>query len=474
MEKSDVQLKKALSGKSLFAIGVGCVVGWSWVIYGGMWSTMGGSLGGILAFVITGLLCTLVGLVYAELSSAYPKVGGDIVYALEGTGTRTSIAVSWMLIFFWIGLLMIETMFFPIILTRLGVPIPMWGELWSIGGNPVYVSYLLTSLIFNAFLAWMNSRSVEVSGKAQEWAVWIMLAAAFFLAISSLFLGDVKNMQPLFTDGQGFLAVFLMLPGFMSGFNAIPQAAEEAKVSPKIVGRAVVMTVWGAVLFYVMIIFGSSMGGDFALRSGEGLVVLDVIQGMYGGSWIANFFITLASLFGMLTTWNACYIAASRLFIGLGRAKYLPASMQEISPKTQAPTKAIWTLFAVSSLIVFVGCNRPIYILIIDVFSFYLVVSWVVLCINYLRIHKKNPGMNAPYKIKYPKLLGWSALVFCLAFLYLYMPWAPAPLTTMEWIVTIILAVIAVIIYFAYNKTKGALPIEERRKLLGIDQLNKN
>jgi len=467
------QLKKALSARSLFAIGLGCVVGWSWIVYAGLWTTKGGSLGGIIAFVITGALCSLIGLIYAELTSAYPKVGGDLVFTLEGIGNGASIAMSWMLLAFWVGLTMIETMFFPIIMTRLGIPVPTFGQMYSIGGNPVYFSYLLVSLAMNGLLGFVNSRSVEVSGKVQQLMVWIMLAAVVFFLLLGFIKGSPSNAQPLFTNGAGFLAVFLMLPGFMSGFNSIAQAAEEGNVSPKIIGRAVILTIWGAVFFYVAVCVGLAFGGDVTLRSGETLVVLDAVDSMTHGSTIAMFFVTFASLLGMVTTWNACYIAASRLFVGLSRAKYLPAGLQKVNEKTKAPDRAIWLLFGLSSMIVFFGCNPPIYVGIIDVFSFGLVISWILVSISYLRLNKNRPELARPYRVKYPKLVGWAGLLFSIAFLYLYMPWAPAPLTNYEWMGAIAVAIIALIVYFTYNRRKGYVSLDERRHLLGLDEFDK-
>lgn len=86
-------LKKTLSWQELLSIGLGAVVGWSWVIYAGLWSTLAGSMGGVLGFILTGVLCSLVGLAYAELTSAYPKVGGDVVFAMEGIGEKGAITV---------------------------------------------------------------------------------------------------------------------------------------------------------------------------------------------------------------------------------------------------------------------------------------------------------------------------------------------------------------------------------------------
>jgi len=469
--KENITLGKGLSGKALVAIGLGAIVGWSWVVYGGMWSTLGGSLGGIIGFAITGVLCSLVGLVYAEMTSAFPRAGGDVVFALEGIGQLGSIIMMWLVVMFWVGLTMIETMFFPVILTRLGVPLPEWGALYNVAGGTVYLSYFLVSIGMNALIAFLNTRAVEISGKIQQIAVWILLAAALILCFGGIIKGDVSNMQPLFTGSAGFFAVMLMLPGFMSGFNAIPQAAEEASVPRKTIGRAVILTVWAAVAFYAMIILGTALGGDFALRSGDGLVVLDVVYNLFGGSAVVVFFVTFASLLGMLTTWNACYIAGTRLFVGLSRAKYLPQSIAYINPKTKAPTKAILMLFLASSLIIFFGANTLIYVTIIDVFSFALVIAWCLVIISFLRLQKLRPEMERPYKVKYPKLVGWAALIFSLAFLYLYTPVGPAGLTNIEWSVVGIITLIALIVYFAYNRKKGYVSLEERRKLLGSDQI---
>lgn len=41
-------LQKSFDWKALLALGLGCVVGWSWVIYSGMWGSLGGTMGGVL------------------------------------------------------------------------------------------------------------------------------------------------------------------------------------------------------------------------------------------------------------------------------------------------------------------------------------------------------------------------------------------------------------------------------------------
>lgn len=472
VKMNQVGLKKTLSWQALLSMGLGAVVGWSWVIYGGMWSTKGGSLGGILGFVITGVLCSLVAMVYAELTSAYPRVGGDVVFTFEGLGDKFAIVTQWSLLIFWVGLVMIETMFLPVIMTRLGIPVPQFVPLWNSGGEPVYLSYMMLAVGVNIFFAWMNARGAELSGKIQTAMVYIMLAAALFFFFSGVSLGNTSNMQPLFTDVAGFTAIMLMLPGFMAGFNAIPQAAEEGNVSPNVLGKLVIGCVWASVIFYLLIVVGLSLAAPYEIRIGEGLVVVDAIEHMFAGNVTARIFVTFASLLGMLTTWNACYLAASRLMMGLSRAKYLPPLFEELHPKYNTPAKAMTILCLVTSLIALFGTNSAVYVGIIDVFSMYIVIAWLLVSIAFLRLRDTKPDLDRPYKVKAGKLVGWASVIFCLGFLYLYTPFGPAGLTTPEWIGAGIWALVGLVTYFVWNKGKGKVTPEERRHLLRIDEVS--
>ena len=241
-EKRSSGMVKSLSKWNLLSIGIGAVIGWSWVIYAGYWSVTPGTLGGILAFVVAALLCSLVGLVYAELTSAFPKIGVDVSITFLGLGQIPSIIVSWCVLYLWMSFILVEAIMFPIILGNLGIQVPVFGEMFSVLGTPVMLSNVLVAVLFNAFFALINYRGVKLSGWVQT-AVAVLTLAALFFCGSGIAMGDSSNAQPLFTDAAGLTTIMLMVPGFLSGFNAIPQAVEETNVSPKTVGRMVLYTV---------------------------------------------------------------------------------------------------------------------------------------------------------------------------------------------------------------------------------------
>lgn len=249
-------LQKSFDWKALLALGLGCVVGWSWVIYSGMWGSLGGTMGGVLAFVIVAILCSFVGLVYAELSSTYPKAGGEVIFSIEALGLGAARVAQWMCLLSWVGLLAVEAIGIPVILTTIGFTVPQVVPLYQFAGETVYLSYILVSIGINGIFAVINILGASISGTVQKWAVYLLLAAAVFFCVSGIALGEPANMEPLFTTPQAVFTVLLMLPGFMSGFNAIPQAAEEGKVPHKMVGRVVIITIWAAAIFYLMIVLG--------------------------------------------------------------------------------------------------------------------------------------------------------------------------------------------------------------------------
>ena len=258
----------------------------------------------------------------------------------------------------------------------------------------------------------------------------------------------------------------LMVPGFLSGFNAIPQAVEETSVKPKTVGRMVLYTVWGSALFYILIITGLAFAMPEAERAGEGLVVVQAVGQLFGGSKIAMGFVTFASLLGMLTTWNAAYIAGSRFMYGLARARFLPESLAEIHPKYGTPKNAIILMFVIGTLAPFAGTNETIYVGLMNIASFGLVITWLFVSLTFIKLRKIMPEIERPYTVPYGEIIGRISVVFCIAYLYLYTPWGPSGLKPVEWAGVAVIAAIAVAVYFAHNVRAGKMSYEERRGIL--------
>ncbi|EGQ27221.1 APC family amino acid transporter [Sporosarcina newyorkensis 2681] len=468
----EVGLKRSLSTVDLLSIGVGAVIGWSWVIYAGPWSTFGGSMGGIIAFILGGIICSFVGLTYAELSSTIPRAGGDISFSFIGLGDKWGYLSGATVGYALLTLIIVETLMFPLILESLGFPLLKFGPLYELGGVTVYVSYILLSILINFLFAVLNFKGIEFSKVFQTITVGVLLMAALFYVVAGVSLGSSENAKPLFTSTTGLVLVMLMVPGFMSGFNIVAQAVEEATIKPKTIGRVVIATVWASTLFYIFIIIGASFSSSFEVREESQLVVIESLLTMFNGNELPKMFVASAALIGMLTSWNAAYIGGSRVIFALGRAKYLPKKFSVLSKKNQTPTYPILLLFVISSLAAFLGTSQAIFTSIVNISGFMMTLSWLLVVIAFKKIRKEYPDLQRPFRVKNGGLVGNVGLFSLIGLMILYTPLNPlGGLTKIEITILAAILLLIVLLYFLYVK-KNTIPYEERKRLLLGDELS--
>ena len=77
MAQSQNGFHRVLNTRDVLMVAFGAMIGWGWVVSSGQWIQTGGAIGTAIAFCIGGLMVYLVGLTYAELTTAMPKVGGE-------------------------------------------------------------------------------------------------------------------------------------------------------------------------------------------------------------------------------------------------------------------------------------------------------------------------------------------------------------------------------------------------------------
>jgi len=466
VSQENANLKKTLSKIDLLSIGIGAVIGWSWVVYGGYWSVVPGTLGGVGTFVIAALLCSLVGLIYAEVTSAFPRIGVDVSIAYIGLGRLASIIVCWCTLILWGCFAFVESIMFPIIMGNLGFTLPTFGPMYSVLGVTVMFSDVVMAILVNTLFAFINFKGSNISGKVQTACVLLLSIAAVFFCFSGFLKGSVSNARPFFTNVSGFATVMLMVPGFMSGFNAIPQAVEDSNVKPKTIGRMVLLTVWGSALFYILIILGTGFAANESFRSSEGLIVIEALSLLYNGNGFVRGFVALASLVGMLTTWNAAYIAGSRFLYGMSRSKLLPPVFLHINKNNSTPDVAILFLWALGTVSPFFGKSPVIYGSVFNINSFTLVITWLIISISFVKLRNKMPDLKRPYKVRAGKTVGVLSTIFCAAYLFIYTPFGPSGLSAGQWLAVIGLAAIAVLVYIFWNRKGGNISDEEFRTLL--------
>src|SRR5690625_4349924 len=137
---SDQKLIKILGKKEVLALAYGAMIGWGWVVTAGLWIAEAGSLGAILAFAIGGMLVIFVGLTYAELASALPLAGGELVYSFKAMGRLTAFITPWAVILGYVSVVAFEAVALPTVFEYL-IPNYSVGYMYTIANWDVTATW---------------------------------------------------------------------------------------------------------------------------------------------------------------------------------------------------------------------------------------------------------------------------------------------------------------------------------------------
>ena len=261
--QSAPKLKKVISYRSYISLGLGIIIGVGWVVYSGTWLQDGGPLGAIIAFLLGGLCLIPVGKAYGELTSAMPVAGGELAFSFKAYGPLIAFLTGWSLALSYVTLAPFETIAIGG-LFEVTFPSLKTEALYYIGDDHVALSTLIPGLGIGAYLTWLNIQGTKKSTQFQSIMISLLLACTLVFTSVAFFKGEISNLTPLFASEGNFwavapasiISVIVVVPWFMSGFDAIPQAAEEAgvKIQPNQLGKAIVATITGGTIFYVIII----------------------------------------------------------------------------------------------------------------------------------------------------------------------------------------------------------------------------
>lgn len=460
----DVSLVRTLSNKDVLALGFGAMIGFGWVVLTKGWLLDAGPGGAALAFLVGGIIMALVGLVYAELTSAMPKAGGAHNFILRARGPRGAFIGSWGFIGGYVTIIAFEAVAVPNTVEYI------WPDinhipLWTIAGFEVNLTWALIGVVTAIVLTWINVRGTKIAGMVQTFVVLFLLLVGLMLITGAFTGGEARNLEPMFTPGVGgFFAVMIAVPFLFVGFDVIPQSAEEAKVPPRQVGRLVVISVIMATVWYVGVIFTSALGLAAGELEASHLATADAVFNMFNSQFAANILIA-GGLAGILTTWNSLLIGASRMIYSLSRTGMLPRTLSKLHPKYKTPVNALLLLGLVSSVAPFFGTALLDWM--VESGSPMIVITYMLVSVSFLILRRREPNMSRPLRIggvgRGGEVIGWFAIVLTVALLAQYLPGMPAQLGWQPWVIFGAWWLAGAVFYFRLPKgIRGGDDVEER------------
>ena len=336
-------LARKLRLTDYFTLGWGTMVGVGWLVVMDDWLLRGGALGALLGFAIGGALLFPIGWVYGRLVAAMPDAAGEIAYTAAAFNRPVSFSTGWMMMLAYFIVCPWEAVAVGRIAGYI-VPALDSMEIYRVAGRPIFLPHLVIGLGLTALLTTLNYRGIRLSATFQNWTAFGTLALFVVFVALGVSKGSVHNFPPLFTHAPlvSFLLVVQIVPYFMTGFESVSKAVEEA--SPEFrtqrFFRAIWMAIFVGIVFYATIVVAVAFVAQWRLLVGEKFMTAVAFQQAVGSRWIVNI-ILAAALLSLFKCFNGNFVAASRLLLGIGRRDLVHPSLARVDRRDGTPVIAI-------------------------------------------------------------------------------------------------------------------------------------
>lgn len=458
------RFKKVMTTTDILVVAFGAMIGWGWVVSSGRWIQKAGVVGTLLGFIIGGIMIYFVGMTYAELTPAMPKVGGEHVFSYKAFGPTGSFVCTWALILSYIGVVCFEAVSLPTIIQYI-FPAFSQGYLYTIAGSDVYLTGIILASLCTIGIIIINILGIKAASVFQTVLTVAIAAVGVALVVASAISGDVSNLDGQIIVGEGIssvknmLSVAVVAPFFLFGFDVIPQVAEEINIPLKKVANVLLLSIICAVVFYGFVVFavGFALNEDEITNAmqGSGLVTASAMEKVFNSSVMAKVLI-VGGLCGVVTSWNSFLIGGSRAIFSMAESKMIPGRFSILHPKYKTPVNALLLIAVLSLIAPFFG--RTMLVWISDAASFACCLAYCMVSLSFIILREKEPNLHRPFMVKHYKFVGITASLLSGLMVVLYLiPNSGCSMTVEEWFIVGGWGILGLVFYFVCKRHYGSM-----------------
>lgn len=476
--KQEKEKQKGIGTLDFFCMGFGAIVGCGWALSLNKWmANAGGPLPASLGYLAALIMMIPIGLCYSELSPMLPVAGGGAAFAYKAFGEKISFISGWAAFGGYLAIIPWEAIYVVDVISNVFPSLKAGDPLYTLGGAGIYAGHIVIGTIFSLLFFYINLRGISVSAVVQNILCFVLLGCGILAILASLGRFDISNWLPVYENiagkshsnfAGGTFAIVATAAFFLSGFETIPQAVEEAAgdddKTKAGIGKTVLLSIFCACVFYAALLFflGAAMPWtEFYLL--ESPAAANIFLHIYGGTGgqVLYFLVLIGATAGMLTTWNGFMMATPRIMLSMARAHMLPHIFAKEHKKYKTPVYGLVFCLIVSIAGPFLGMGLidPI----TSLSSTGLVASWMITCYCLIRLRKTEPGMHRPYKVPGGVGMGWFAsIVTTIVFVCMFIPATPMYQGSVAIMLFVIWIVIGALCWLVTGKDRRAIPAEQR------------
>ena len=443
------RLTKSLGALEYFTFGFGSMVGAGWLVVMDDWLGRGGPAGAMLAFLCGALLLLPIAHTYGRLVRMIPDAGAEIAYTERVFPGAVSFAAGWMMVLAYTIVCPWEAVAIGNLLARL-FPGMNAVVLYTVAGKAITLPRLLAGLGLTTAIGVVNYRGIRLSGRFQD-ITTIGLLACFALFVALGFgRGSAANVQPLFAPVGPFISVLLVaqiVPYFMTGFESIPKASEEAlpDLRPGTLPRIITVALLAGGLFYVVIVGVVAWVYPWTDIVAQHLGTDAAFARAFGTPWIARL-ILAAAVLSLFKVFNGNFVAATRLVYALGRRGLVHPALGAVNPRFGTPALAITLVTILTGAAAFLG--DAVLVPISEVGAAVGAIGWCAACLAFIALARRSDQREGI------AVAAVGVVVSVAIVLMKVVPAVPGSFTAVEWLAFIAWCVLGLAL-----RRRGPVPI---------------
>jgi basic amino acid/polyamine antiporter, APA family len=371
----------------------------------------------ILAWILTGVFTLFAALSYGELSSAFPKAGGQYVYLKEAFGRLTSFLYGWTLF------TVIQTGTIAAVGVAFAKFTAYFLPIFELNERNIILSFVfdgkelfnfqyahLLSIALVILLTYINTRGVEGGKKIQTLFTIAKVGALLALVVFGLLLGFNKEiwnqnwqsgfqLQSLLSENALKPAAALIAAALVGSvfsadaWNNITFIAGEVKNPEKNIGKSLLLGTGIVLLLYVVVnlMYLSVLSLPEIANAPQDRVAIAVCEKLFGpvGTKVMAALIMI-STFGCI---NGMILAGSRVYYTMAQDKLFFPSMAKLN-KNKVPENALWVQCLWTCLL----CLSGKYGDLLDYVVIAVLIFYVITILGIFRLRKTQPNLPRPYK----------------------------------------------------------------------------
>lgn len=395
------ELKRTLTPFMLWGLGVGYVI--SGMYFG--WNLgleKGGTLGLAIATFFIIIMYVTFTFSYTELACAIPKAGGGFDYANRALGRDWG---------FIAGMAQnIEFIFAP---PAIAFAIGAYFNLFF-PQLPVLTIAIFSYVVFTA----LNIYGVKAAALFELGITILAVAELLVFAGVTLPQFEWKHIQEnAFPQGwEGVLAALPFAIWFFLAIEGVANVAEEA-IKP----QRTILIGFGSAIFTLVILCVLTFAGSVGVGGWEAVVYkpdgttsdspLPLALGqIVGNNNVLYHLLITIGLFGLIASFHGIILAAGRSSFEFGRVRYAPAFLGNIHKKFRTPAKALVVNMFIGIIALLTGKTAEI----ITLSVFGALTLYIISMIALLRLRKKEPGLERPFKVPMYPFFPVTALIIAI------------------------------------------------------------